>query len=798
MKKKIRIGTRTSALAMAQTHLVMAEIQAVDPEATFEIVPLNTLGDRILDKPLLSFGGKGAFVSEFEEALLKDEIDLAVHSAKDMPMELPSGLALLGSLKREDPRDVLVTMKGTTLKEGAVIGTSSLRRQLQIKQLQKVACQDIRGNVNTRLRKLEEGQYDGLILAAAGLKRLGLDQEEKFDYHYFPCETFVPAGGQGIIAVEGREGDALALLMEKVTDQAAQCCLEVERHVLKLLDAGCHEPLGVYSTIEEDKIHLTILNGKGDVAKRVEGKDEIINGKALADRLVAAIKGQENKKNTGCVYLVGAGPGEKELITVKGLECLRRSEVVVYDRLATPELLEEVPANCERIDVGKVVGQHAISQEAINEILVQKGLEGKRVVRLKGGDPFVFGRGGEEIMALSRAGIPYQVVPGITSAIAAPAYAGIPVTHRGMSGSFHVITGYTITTESTVTDQFETLAALEGTLIFLMGMGNLEKITHGLMQYGKSPDTPAAIVSQGTTSRQRCLRATLGTLVAQAESAQMAAPAVIIIGETASLAFVYQGKEKLYGVRAGIVATSPFMDKLAQSLEQEGAKAYKIGTGKLEQVELDEMVASYLDDLAHWDWLVFTSSNAISTFFSLLQQRSIDHRKLSHMKFAVIGSGTGETLKKYGFIADYMPERYTASALGEGLKVRVAKGEKVLIPCAQERSEVLLERLTAGGICWKDLKIYGRVTHGEILRKRLQQLGTLDYLIFGSAGSVKTWFTEGGNLAAAQMQSAELVALGEVTAQALRSYGYEKFLVADSFTAEGIVEKLITYRTLDQ
>jgi hydroxymethylbilane synthase len=253
---KIRIGTRKSNLAMAQTYLVRDAILAVEPAAQIELVALSTKGDKILDKPLLSFGGKGVFVEEFESKIKNGEIDIAVHSAKDMPMELLDGLTILAVLKREDPRDVFVTRKGTSWDRDRhfVIGTSSLRRKMQIARFGDVECRELRGNVNTRLRKLEEGQYDGIILAMAGLKRLGLDKDPGFSLTPFSCEEFIPAGGQGIIAIEGRKSSELNGLFQKLEDKSARYELLFERKVLQCLNAGCHEPIGVFSKVEGDEI----------------------------------------------------------------------------------------------------------------------------------------------------------------------------------------------------------------------------------------------------------------------------------------------------------------------------------------------------------------------------------------------------------------------------------------------------------------------------------------------------------------------------------------------------------------
>lgn len=252
--EKLIIGTRGSALALAQTDLVIRQIKEKAPKVECEICIIATKGDKILDKPLVEFGGKGVFVTEIEEKLKSGEIDLAVHSAKDMPMELAEGLDILAVLKREDPRDVLVTMdfEGFLKKEHPVVGTSSLRRQVQIQQIfPDAVCQTLRGNVNTRLKKLEEGMYDGILLAAAGLRRLGLEKEEKFHYHIIDIDRMIPAGGQGIIAVEGKKDSPFAKLLEPITHKATRRELELERMALKLLEAGCHEPVGVYTRIEE-------------------------------------------------------------------------------------------------------------------------------------------------------------------------------------------------------------------------------------------------------------------------------------------------------------------------------------------------------------------------------------------------------------------------------------------------------------------------------------------------------------------------------------------------------------------
>lgn len=290
--KTIRIGTRTSALALKQTEMVMQAIKERYKDVTFEVVPMKTKGDKLLQAALIEFGGKGAFVSEFEEALLDGTIDIAVHSAKDMPMELAEGLGLWMVLKRADARDVLVTRKEENPKpeQPMVIGTSSLRRELQIGQLLPSQCKLLRGNVPTRIEKLQEGLYDGIILAAAGLERLELNQEENLCYRYLSYDEMIPAGGQGIIAVEGREKDDLRKLFEECSDRKAEMELETERFMLEKLEAGCHEPIGVFSEIEGEDISIRLLLENNGNAYKGKRNGKVSERFSLAEELIKEVR----------------------------------------------------------------------------------------------------------------------------------------------------------------------------------------------------------------------------------------------------------------------------------------------------------------------------------------------------------------------------------------------------------------------------------------------------------------------------------------------------------------------------
>lgn len=289
MKKDrvIRIGTRGSKLALTQTKLVIDALKKEYKEYEFKIVILHTKGDKILNKPLIAFGGKGVFITEFEEALLKGEIDLAVHSAKDMPMEIADGLTIAGVLPREDARDVLVTKKGTDTTLPILVGTGSLRRQTQLLDCEKgITCIGIRGNVPTRLKKIENGECDGVVLAAAGLKRLGCIDNAKFDYHYFSYDQMIPAAGQGIIAMEARMQDVAAQLVRRISDKNAFLELQTERYVLKKFQANCYEAVGAISVVEEDAMHLRIMRERNGSIYRQEAQGKVEDRFLLVDEMV--------------------------------------------------------------------------------------------------------------------------------------------------------------------------------------------------------------------------------------------------------------------------------------------------------------------------------------------------------------------------------------------------------------------------------------------------------------------------------------------------------------------------------
>ena len=496
----------------------------------------------------------------------------------------------------------------------------------------------------------------------------------------------------------------------------------------------------------------------------------------------------------GMVTLVGAGPGPG-LITVMGLQAVREAEVLVFDDLVDEGLLGEAPAECEKIYAGKRSGSHSMPQEKINLLLVRKAGEGKRVVRLKGGDSFVFGRGGEECLALEEAGIPCRVIPGVSSAIAVPEHLGIPVTHRGAAQSFTVVTGHTGTEER---ENYEALAGLKGTLVFLMGMRSLPEIAGRLMACGKDPETPAAVLCRGFSDEEQRIDGTLATIAELAKD--VPTPGILVVGKTAGMRLCGKkvpdtesekvpdtiakkvpdtgdGTGELSGARVTVAGTEQFSGKTAGRLAKLGAQ-----TRQAVCMEVQPLAENIPGEFGEYGWAVFTSANGIELFFRFLKEKKIDLRKLGDLKIACIGPGTAGKLSEHGFTADLVPEEYTSAALGNVLldacKNGQGGGRKVLILRAEQGSQELTDILEKAGIPYEDRKIYRTV---PVLPAVDEAGETGNYLVFGSAGCVRAWFSCRGI-----PEGTIPVCIGAVTREELEKHYTGRMLTAESYTAEGI------------
>lgn len=792
MQNLIRIGTRKSRLALVQTHIVKEKIEAQFPGIHVEVVEMSTKGDELLDRSLTSFGGKGVFTQELEEALLEGKIDLAVHSAKDMPMEFPVGLGIGAVLKRGTVEDVLVTCDGTSLKElkpGSVVGTSSLRRELQIRKVNPlIRVKMIRGNVQTRLRKLSEGQYDAIVLASAGLERLELLESSEYHFEYLDPSVCLPAAGQAILAVESRDGH-LTELLERINDPEARVCLSAERAYLEAIGGSCNAPAAALSRLKGDVLQMDVMfAGLDGHPKRISGSSKTGYDCEKAGELGVELAARIRQ---GKVWLVGAGPGDKELVTQKCLKCIREAQVIVYDSLATDSLLNEASEDAELIYAGKRASHHHLKQEETNALLIRKAREGKNVVRLKGGDPFIFGRGGEEAQELVKAGIEFEIVPGVSSCYGAPAYAGIPVTHRDHASSFHVITGHEgVHKENNVLD-YRTLAREEGTLVFLMGLRNLPNIVKNLIENGKRPDTPAAVVQEGTTARQKVAVGTLETIVEEAARAGIRTPAITVVGDVVSLReeISWYGKKPLSGRRVLVTATERMADHLCRVLEDEGAEAVAFSLIRTKALS-HEIFAKAMRTLEDYTWVVFTSANGVEIFFrTLLDASDRDIRSLAKIRFAVIGKGTKEALEAHGIRADFVPSGFSSRHMAEEWVPTLGPSDRVLMLRAREASEELNQALKAAGIVYTDAPLYYTAVDERRAEELNRLLPQVDYVTFCSASAVRAFASmlEAENRAF----EAKVICIGPVTEKAALAAGLKVHRSAVEYTAEGIRDVLL-------
>ena len=480
------------------------------------------------------------------------------------------------------------------------------------------------------------------------------------------------------------------------------------------------------------------------------------------------------------VYLVGAGPGDPGLLTRRGEELLRVADVVVYDRLASPALLRLAPAAAELVDVGKAPGRAAMTQEQINDLLVARGREGKHVVRLKGGDPFVFGRGGEEAEACVAASVAFEVVPGITSAIAAPAYAGIPVTHRGVSTSVTIVTGHEDPTKDTTGTDWEALARAGGTLVILMGAGRIADIAAALVAAGRAPDTPVAAVRWGTRPEQRTVRTTLASIA----SLGVEAPSAIIVGDVAALDFSWFERRPLFGRRVVVTRAREQASELRTMLERLGAEVVELPSIVIAPVEFT------IPDLRAYEWIVFTSVNGVDAFFDRgLAVANLDTRALGVLRVAAIGPGTTAALARRGVRADLLPERFVAEALLDAFPAPSAGGARVLLARAEVARDVLPQGLTARGYIVDVLAVYRTVAAdpdaGDLARVRA---GAVDAVTFTSSSTVTNFCDAVGDLADPQPL---VVSIGPVTSATARDRGLRVDVEADPHTLDGLVTALL-------
>ena len=815
MSNKIVVGTRGSILALAQAEKVkqliedkylelkksgdtrLSKIFGGAENLDVELKIIVTKGDKDLRdfQKIQGTSQKDLFVKEIEREMLENKIDLAVHSLKDMPQVTPNGLLNASFPIREDNRDVLVSRNGKKLEElpeNAIVGTGSTRREKEILNLRSdVQIKSMRGNIHTRWKKLDDGEYDAIVWAAAGLKRVGLEDRIT---QYFRENEFIPAPGQGILCIQCRENDdKIRTLLEEINDDEVKLMCQVEREFSRIFDGGCHTPIGCSSKIDGENLTLKGMFYEGDtrILKEITGKkyDAEKLAQELAEKIKRVVKMEKNKVK-GKVYIAGAGCGDEQLITLKLKNVLEKADCVIYDRLVNPNILQYSKPGAELIYMGKENTEGGELQLKINQTIVEKAFENEIVLRLKGGDPFVFGRGGEEIEVLLAGNIEFEVIPGITSSIAVPAYAGIPVTHRGINTSFHVFTGHTKIDGSE--HDFSTIAKLDGTLIFLMGLGNLEKIVENLVENGKKLDTPVAIIKDGTTSKQKTYTGTLETIVEIVKENNVKSPVIIIIGEVVNLREKMQWFEKkvLSGKNILVTRNKEKQKKVADKINELGGQAVSLPLINIEYNEFE------MPDLSQYGAILFNSANSVIGFMNKIK----DMRQLANVKIGVVGTKTAEEMENYKIIPDFYPKEYTVERLAAESVKFTNPNERVLFvvsnisPVDTEKYDKLYGRKYEKVVVYstEQVKIEEEKVEREVRKS--------DILMFLSSSTFESFVK---NLGIDDLNKTEklknildgkvIASIGPVTTKTIEKYGIKVNIEAEKYTEDGLLNAIEKY-----
>ncbi len=498
------------------------------------------------------------------------------------------------------------------------------------------------------------------------------------------------------------------------------------------------------------------------------------------------------------VYLVGAGPGDTGLLTLKGKACIEKADVIVYDYLSADELLKYARKDAELIYAGKKGGDHTLTQTQINALLVEKAKQGHIVTRLKGGDPFIFGRGGEEIEALLEQGLDFEVVPGVTSAIAAPAYAGIPLTHRKFTSTVTFITGHEDPTKKDSSLNWKALADNSGTLVFLMGVKNLPNIVNRLAENGMNADTPAALVRWGTTTRQQAVTGTLSTIIENVKAAGLKAPCIIVVGDVVSLREKMQWFENrpLFGKKIVVTRARAQASDMIFQLTELGAQCLEYPVIKTVPPQDFSLLDTAINSLDTYDWIIFTSVNGVEFFFNRLLDKGKDARALGNLKTACIGPVTADRLKSYGINTDILPESYRAESIITAFNNEPVAGKRMLLPRAAEARPILPEELSKMGAIIDEIATYHTVNDTENVDQLVRELeqGAIDLITFTSSSTV-TNFKKliPKDRLESLLNDVTIASIGPITSETAEKKGFTVHVEAQSYTIAGLCEAIVKY-----
>ncbi|MBF0224530.1 MAG: uroporphyrinogen-III C-methyltransferase [Desulfobacterales bacterium] len=500
----------------------------------------------------------------------------------------------------------------------------------------------------------------------------------------------------------------------------------------------------------------------------------------------------------GKVYIVGAGPGDPELITLKGKRCIENSDVIIYDYLANPVLLKFASKNSEIIYVGKKGGHHTMPQNDINNLIIKKAKKGLTITRLKGGDPFIFGRGGEEAEELVNAGIKFEIVPGITSAIAVPAYAGIPLTHRNFTSTLAFITGHEDPEKENSNIDWDYISKGIGTIVFLMGVKNLGFITEQLIKNGRSKDTPVALVQWGTTPKQLTVSGNLDNITQKVKEAGLKPPCIIIVGEVINLRDKLKWFENkpLFGKRILVTRATEQASDLVNILSNFGAECIEFPTIKIVTCEDKSLLDNAIDTIKDYEWLVFTSVNGVNFFFDRLFENGKDVRALYNIKTASIGPATSKRLFDFGIKSDIIPESYRAESIIDAFKNIDVKGKKILLPRAKEARPILPIELSKMGASVNEVIAYCTEIATEDNTELLKKLESkeIDIVTFTSSSTVNNFKA----LLPSEdfsylMEGIKVASIGPVTSETALNLGFKVDITADIFTIEGLCDAILKF-----
>ncbi len=682
IKRIFKIGTRASPLAIKQVEEVVGYLKEFYPEMKYEICRIDTCGDKDKITPISDIEGTDFFTKEIDTALLEKKIDFAVHSAKDIPDKIADGLYLAAITKPLDNSDALVSknnLKLSQLPHGAKIGASSQRRKTQLKAYRSdLQIVDIRGTISERLKKLQNSDLDGIIVASCALIRLGLENNitEKIAF-----DILKPHPWQGALAVVARKED--------------------------------EEMIEVVRKIDMRNVTTSNLGGfKVQATSNLRGF------------------------NAGKVYLVGAGPGDPGLITVKGLEVLRLAEVVIYDYLVDKRLLDEVSPDAELIctdTLGKKKHLDGFlkAQENINAVMVKKAKEGKKVIRLKNGDPAIFSRISQELDALTKEKIEFQIIPGVTAASAAGALNGISLTDRRFASNCVFVTGHEDQTKSKSSIDWDTIAKND-TIVLYMAVESLANIVKRLVQAGKDKNTPIAIIHDVSLITQKVLTGTLKDILAKARKATVKPPAIIIIGEVVKLEAEFNWLKKNKRVLFTGLSKERFFIK---------GNYFHLPLIKIVPMQDYKEFDNYLRNIQAFDWIVFGSRYGVEYFFPRLKSVGYDSRILSGIKIAAVGNSTKEKLLEFSILADLTPKKESSEGLIEEFKKIDIAGKKFFLPRSDISDKGLSDALRGLGA-----DITTSFAYRNIMPKELPDLDlkAFDEIMFTSPSTVRNFLKRYG------------------------------------------------------